>query len=75
MSTPHQRLHIRTLLYELDIPTGTVTEDLVRNAEAASIPKGPLLEIGQRTDRFLESLTTPQAKALAQTLLTGEGVA
>lgn len=75
MSTPHQRLHIRTLLYELDIPTGVVTEDLVRNAEAAGIPKGPLLEVGQRTDAFLESLTTPQAKALAQTLITGEGVA
>lgn len=75
MSTPRQRLHIRTLLYELDIPTGKVTEDLVRNAEAAGIPVGPLLEIGRRTDRFFESLTTAQAKALAQTLMTGEGVA
>lgn len=75
MSTPHQRLHIRTLLYELDISVRFVTDDLKRYAEAAGIKESPHLVVGERIDAFLAEISNDQAKALAQELLTGEGVA
>lgn len=75
MSTPHQRLHIRTMLYERDIPTARMTDDFVRYCKAAGIEAREACDIGMPLDAFLVSLTRVQAKALQQSLLTGEGVA
>lgn len=75
MSTPHQRLHIRTLLYELDIGTFLVSDDLLRYCEAAGIAGHPHQTFGARVDSLLAEISNTEAKALAQELLTGEGVA
>jgi len=75
MSTPHQRLYIRTLLYEQDIPTFLVGDDLLRYCEAAGIKDLRHQVQGERVDSLLAELSTEQAKALTQELLTGENVA
>lgn len=75
MSTPHQHLHIRTLLYELDISTAVVGDDLLRCCEAAGIKNLRHQRSGERVDSLLDELSSEQAKALVQELLTGEGAA
>lgn len=75
MSTPHQRLHIRTLLYERDISTGSVSADFRRYCEAAGVPDAPLLREGAALDPLLQALTRDQANRVVRELLTEEGVA
>lgn len=75
MSTPHQRLYIRTLMCELDIPTDVVGDDLVRTAEAAGIKGHPIMVAGRRVDEALRALDVLQARELAHVLLSGDAAA
>ena len=62
LSTPHQRLYIRTLGTQLDLDNRRVTLFHGRFFEAAGIPAPPL---GTDFDAFLCALTKAQASALA----------
>lgn len=69
LSTPHQRLHIRTLLRELDLSTLRVEDEHVRLAEAIGIKDW---HPGKPLDDALRAITVEQARAFAKVCLSGE---
>lgn len=68
-STPHQRLHIRCLLTELEISSLHVTAELIPCAERAGITTW---QVGDRLDDVLNQITREQARALAKVLMRPE---
>lgn len=64
-STPWQRLYIRTMLRQLDLPTDYVSRLNFRAFDAAKLPR-PVL--GKRVDEVLEALTKQQASALIRAI-------
>lgn len=71
-TTPHQRLHIRCLLIELEISSLHVTAELIPCAERAGITTW---SVGDRLDDVLNQITGDQARALAKVLICPEQVA
>jgi hypothetical protein len=65
-STPHQRLHIRTLMAQLDLDTARMTADFRRYFDAAGLPQPPADE---SVDAVLCGLTRQKASALAAALM------
>lgn len=64
-STSRQRLYIRTMLQQLDLPTDYVTRLNCPTFRAANLEQPRL---GRRVDEVLEALTNPQASALIKAL-------
>lgn len=71
-STPHQRLHIRCLLIELEISSLHVTDELLPYCTRAGITTW---SVGDRIDDVLNQITGDQARALAKVLICPEQVA
>jgi len=69
--TPHQRLHIRCLLIELEISSLHVTAELLPYCARAGITTW---HVGDRIDDVLNAITGEQARALAKALLSPEAV-
>ncbi|HEY4145199.1 hypothetical protein [Pinirhizobacter sp.] len=70
-STPHQRLHIRCLLAELEIASLFVTEKLLAYSNSAGITNW---SVGQRVDDLLRNLDGDKARGLAKALIGPEQV-
>ncbi|MBN8714398.1 MAG: hypothetical protein J0H50_10575 [Xanthomonadales bacterium] len=68
-STPHQRLHVRCLLTELEISSLHVTVELLPYCERAGITTW---QVGDRIDDVLNAITGDQARALARALISPE---
>jgi len=66
-TTPHQRLHVRCLLIELEISSLHVTAELLPFCERAGITTWA---VGDRIDDVLNAITGEQARALAKVLLS-----
>lgn len=64
-STPRQRLYIRTMLQQLDLPTDYVTRLNCPTFRAANLEQPRL---GRRVDEVLEALTKTQASMLIKAL-------
>lgn len=65
-STSHQRLWIRTLLWDLDLPVDVIGTRHARALQAAKLQARG----GQSVDDFLTELTRSQASDLANALQT-----
>lgn len=68
-STPHQRLHVRSLLLELELDMLHVTAELLPLAERAGLTTW---HVGDRVDDVLRTATSDQARALAKVLIGAE---
>lgn len=71
-TTPHQRLHVRCLLIELEISSLHVTAELLPYCERAGITTW---SVGDRIDDVLHAITGDQARALAKVLISPEQAA
>ncbi len=65
LSTPHQRLYIRTLMRGMELPTDTVTVMHRNRFKRAGVP----FNDGKPLDAELCALRKEQASALIKTLL------
>lgn len=65
-ATPHQRLHIRCLLIELEISSLHVTDELLPYCATAGIVTWA---VGDRLDDVLNRISGEQARALAKALM------
>jgi len=71
-SSPHQRLHIRCLMQELDLPTLSIGDAHLRFANQAGIQGWTT---GDRLDQRLREISDVQARSLAHVLLSSEATA